>query len=106
MSITEGVQTPIVLFNTQYKRQYKSNEEQIITVYPINGAMGSSGGGRVPKLSMVCSQNNVAYFTSPPRLNSDWAYVHSMLKRETVFAKIRAKTYRKTGILNRKIGSL
>ena len=30
------------------------NEEQIITDYPIDGAMGSSGGGRFRKLSMIC----------------------------------------------------
>ena len=34
------------------------NEEQIITGYPIDGAMGSSGGGRVQKLSVVCLHNN------------------------------------------------
>ena len=34
------------------------NEEQIITGYPINGAMGSSGRGRVRKLSVVCLHNN------------------------------------------------
>ena len=36
----------------------KSNEEQIITGYPIDGAMGSSGGGRGQKFSMVCLLNN------------------------------------------------
>ena len=36
----------------------KFNEEQIITGYPIDGAMGSSGGGRVRKLSVVCLHNN------------------------------------------------
>ena len=36
----------------------KSNEEQIITGYPIDGAMGSSGGGRFRKLSVVCLHNN------------------------------------------------
>ena len=30
----------------------------MITGYPINGAMASSGGGRVWKLSMVCLPNN------------------------------------------------
>ena len=35
-----------------------TNEEQIITGYPIDGAMGSSGGGRVRKLLMVCLHNN------------------------------------------------
>ena len=30
----------------------------MITGYPINGAMGSLGGGRVWKLSMVCLHNN------------------------------------------------
>ena len=34
------------------------NEEQIITGYPKDGAMASSGGGRVLKLSVVCLQNN------------------------------------------------
>ena len=34
------------------------NEEQIITSYPIDSAMGSSGGGRVQKLSVVCLHNN------------------------------------------------
>ena len=34
------------------------NEEQIITGDPIDGAMGSYGGGRVRKLSMVCLHNN------------------------------------------------
>ena len=31
----------------------RCNEEQIITGYPIDGTMGSSGGGRVRKLSML-----------------------------------------------------
>ena len=35
-----------------------SNEEQLITGYPIGGAMGSSGGGRVRMLSMVCLHKN------------------------------------------------
>ena len=35
------------------------NEEQMITGYPIDGAMGSSGGGQVQKLSMVCSHNAI-----------------------------------------------
>ena len=34
------------------------NEEQIITGYPIDGAMCSSGGGRVRKLSVICVHNN------------------------------------------------
>ena len=34
------------------------NEEQIMTGYPIDGAMGSSGSGRFRKLSMVCLHNN------------------------------------------------
>ena len=34
------------------------NEEKIITGYPIDGAMGSSVGGRVRKLSVVCLNNN------------------------------------------------
>ena len=37
---------------------FQFNEEQIITSYPIDGAMGSSGGGRVQKLSLVCLHNN------------------------------------------------
>ena len=35
-----------------------SNEEQIITNFPIDGAMERSGGGRVRKLSDVCLHNN------------------------------------------------
>ena len=34
------------------------SDDQIITGYPIDGAMGSSGGGRVRKLSVVCLHNN------------------------------------------------
>ena len=34
------------------------NGDQIMTGYPIDGAMGSSGGGRVSKLSVVCLHNN------------------------------------------------
>ena len=34
------------------------NEEQIITGYPIDGAMERSGGGRIRKLSDVCLHNN------------------------------------------------
>ena len=34
------------------------NEEQIITSYPIDGAMGRSGGGRVRKFADVCLHNN------------------------------------------------
>ena len=34
------------------------NVEQIITCYPIDGAMSSSGGGRVRMLSVVCLHNN------------------------------------------------
>ena len=34
------------------------DEEQVITGYPIDGAMGSSGGGQVRKLSVVCLHNN------------------------------------------------
>ena len=34
------------------------NEEQIITGYPIDGAMGRSGGRQVRKLSDVCLHNN------------------------------------------------
>ena len=36
----------------------KSNEEQIITGYPIDGAMASSGRGLGRKFSMVCLHNN------------------------------------------------
>ena len=35
----------------------KINEDQIITGYPIDGAMGSAGGERVRKLSVVCLHN-------------------------------------------------
>ena len=35
------------------------NEEQIITGYPIDGAMGSLGGGRVQKLSEICQHNAI-----------------------------------------------
>ena len=35
-----------------------NNEEQIIIVEPIEGAMGSSGGWRVRELSDVCLHNN------------------------------------------------
>ena len=35
-----------------------NNEQQIITSYLIDGAMGSSGGGRVRELSVVCLHNN------------------------------------------------
>ena len=35
----------------------KCNEEQIMTGYPIDGAMGRSGGGRVRKLSDICLHN-------------------------------------------------
>ena len=37
------------------------NEEQIIIGYPIDGAMVSSGGGRVRKLSVVCLHNNAIF---------------------------------------------
>ena len=37
-----------------HRKNNKNNEEQIITGHPIDGAMGSSGGGRVRKLSVVC----------------------------------------------------
>ena len=37
------------------------NEEQMITGYPIDGAIGSSGGGRVRKLSLVCLHNNAMF---------------------------------------------
>ena len=35
-----------------------NNKEQIITDYPIDGALGSSGGWRVWKLSVVCLHIN------------------------------------------------
>ena len=40
----------------------KINEEQIITSYPIDGAKGSSDGGRVQKLSVIylCNKAIVA----------------------------------------------
>ena len=34
------------------------NQEQIITGYMIDGAMGSSGVGQFRKLSMVCLHNH------------------------------------------------
>ena len=34
------------------------NEEQIITGYPIDGAMGNLGVGLARKLSVVCLHNN------------------------------------------------
>ena len=34
--------------------------------YPIDGATGSSGGGRVRKLSMVCLHNNAIVARSIP----------------------------------------
>ena len=34
------------------------NEEQIITGYPLDGAIGSLGEGRVRKSSVVCLHNN------------------------------------------------
>ena len=37
---------------------HKVNEEQIITGYPIDGAMLRSGGGRFRELSDVCLHNN------------------------------------------------
>ena len=36
----------------------ESNEEQIKTGYPIDGAMGSSGGGRVSEVIVGLSHNN------------------------------------------------
>ena len=35
-----------------------TNEEQIISGYPIDGAIGSSGRRRVRKVSVVCLHNN------------------------------------------------
>ena len=35
-----------------------NDEEQIITAYPIDGTTGSSGGGRVRKLSTISLHNN------------------------------------------------
>ena len=40
-------------------QQFAYNYEQIITDYPKDGAMGSSCGGRVRKLSAVCLHNAV-----------------------------------------------
>ena len=37
---------------------YSLNGEQIITSYPVDGAMGCSGGGRVRKLSVIYLHNN------------------------------------------------
>ena len=42
----------------RHRYAFPSNEEQIMKGYPIDGATGSSGGGRVRKLSMVCLHNN------------------------------------------------
>ena len=36
----------------------KFNEEQTITGYPIDGAMGTSGGGWIRELLVVCLHNN------------------------------------------------
>ena len=47
------------LTNQNIIRLMSINEEQIITCYPIDGAMGLSGGGWVQKLSDVCLHNNV-----------------------------------------------
>ena len=41
------------------KSSVSLNEEQMITGYPIDGAMGSSGGGQDRKLSMVCLHNAI-----------------------------------------------
>ena len=75
----------IVAFYHEYQFMYTGmfNEEQIITGYPIDGAMGSSGarGGRVRKLSVVCLHNNAIvargipvtmlhYGTPEPRLSA------------------------------------
>ena len=57
------------------------NEEQIITGYPIDGAMGSLGGWRVPELAGVCLHNKATVArgilvtilhsgTPEPRLNA------------------------------------
>ena len=45
-----------------------SIEEQIITGYPIDGAMGSSGGGRARKLSVFCLHNNAIVARGIPLL--------------------------------------
>ena len=46
------------VFRVIQTQVHDNNEEQIITGYPIDGAIGSSGGGRVRKLSVVCLHNN------------------------------------------------
>ena len=58
-----------------------NNEKQIITGYPIDGAMGSSGEWRFRELSVICLHNNATvarcilvtilhYGTPEPRLNT------------------------------------
>ena len=48
----------LVLSLDQMRNTCYPNEEQIITGYPIDGAMGHSVGGLVRKLSDVCLHNN------------------------------------------------
>ena len=45
-------------FKTHRTDQNQLNEEQIITGSPIDGAMASSGAGRVRNLLLVCLHNN------------------------------------------------
>ena len=53
-------QTKVILLKslTGICVHFITNEQQIITDCPIDVAMGSSGGGRVRKLSVVCLHNN------------------------------------------------
>ena len=53
-----GAQLPVFTRSVGHGHRSLSNEEQIITGYPIGGAMGSLGGGQVAKLSVVCLHNN------------------------------------------------
>ena len=77
------------------------NEEQIITGYPIDGAMGSSGGGRVRKLSVACLHNNtivargilvtILHFeTLEPCINA--IYILLVLLEPHYFCNIETKT--------------
>ena len=52
----------LIIYRTMYdlflSLHFSRNEEQITTGYLIDCAMGSSGGGRVRKLSVICLNNN------------------------------------------------
>ena len=76
------------------------NKEQIITIYPIDGPMGSSGGGRVRKLSMVCLHNNgivargilvtILHWRTPEPLLSATYIVSSVGTSLCIFSAIRS----------------